>query len=45
MSAALQGMGLKAVLDKPYLYIHPTKPIFIFFYIDNILIIRHLSYY
>ena len=45
MSAALQSMGLKAVLDKPCLYIHPTEPIFIFFYINNILIIRHPSYY
>ena len=45
MSAALQSMGLKAVPDKLYLYIYPTKPIFIFFYVNNILIIRHLSYY
>ena len=40
----LQSIGLKAVPDKLYLYIYPTKPIFIFFYINNILIIRHLSY-
>ena len=45
MSAALQNMGLKAVLDKPYLYIYPTEPIFVFFYVNNILIIRYLSYY
>ena len=44
MSTALQSMGLKAVLDKPYLYVYPTKPIFVFFYINDILIIRHLSY-
>jgi hypothetical protein len=44
MSAALQSIGLKAVLDKPCLYIYPTKPIFIFFYINDILIIRYPSY-
>jgi hypothetical protein len=38
-------MGLKAIPDEPYLYVHPTKPIFVFFYINNILIIGHLSYY
>jgi len=43
MSAALRSMGLKAVPDKPYLYIHPTEPIFVFFYVDDILIIGHLS--
>jgi len=43
MSAALQSIGLKAVPDKPYLYIHPIKPIFVFFYVDNILIIGHPS--
>ncbi len=36
-------MGLKAIPDKLYLYIHPTKPIFVFFYINNILIIKHPS--
>ena len=41
MSAALQSMGLKTVLDKLCLYIYPIKPIFIFFYINNILVIRH----
>jgi hypothetical protein len=45
MSAALQSMGLKMVLDKLCLYIYPTKPIFIFFYINDILIIGYLSYY
>jgi len=45
MSAALQSMGLKAIPDKPYLYIHPIEPIFIFFYVDDILIIGHLSCY
>ena len=45
MSTTLQSIGLKAVLDKLYLYIYPTKPIFIFFYINNILIISYLSYY
>jgi len=45
MSAALQSMGLKAVLDELCLYIYPTKPIFIFFYVNNILVIKHLSYY
>ena len=43
MSAVLQSMGLKAILDKLCLYIHPTEPIFVFFYVDDILIIRHLS--
>ena len=38
-------MGLKAVPDKPYLYVYFTKPIFVFFYVNNILIIKHLSYY
>ena len=45
MSTTLQSIGLKAVLDKLYLYIYPTEPIFIFFYINNILIIKCLSYY
>jgi len=44
MSTALQSIGLKAVLDKPYLYIYPTKPIFVFFYINDILVIGYLSY-
>jgi len=43
MSATLQSMGLKAVLDKLYLYIYPTKPIFVFFYVNNILIVGHPS--
>ena len=45
MSAALQSMGLKTVPNKPYFYIHSTEPIFVFFYVDEILIIKHLSYY
>jgi len=45
MSAALQSIGLKVVPNKPCLYVHPTKPIFIFFYVDDILIIGHLSCY
>ena len=45
MSAALQSMGLKAVLDELCLYIYPTEPIFVFFYVDDILIIGYLSYY
>ena len=44
MSATLRSIGLKAILDKLYLYVHPTEPIFIFFYINDILIIGHLSY-
>ena len=45
MSAALRSMGLKAVPDKLYLYIHPIEPIFVFFYVDDILIIGYLSCY
>jgi len=45
MSATLQSIGLKAVPNKLCLYIHPTKPIFVFFYVNDILIIGHPSCY
>jgi hypothetical protein len=34
--AALQNMGLKAIPNELCFYIHPTKPIFIFFFISMI---------
>ena len=44
MSTTLQSIGLKAVPDKLCLYVHPTEPIFIFFYVNDILIIGYPSY-
>jgi hypothetical protein len=34
-------MGLRLVPDEQYLYVHLDKLIFIFFYVDDILIISH----
>ena len=36
--ATLRRLGLIPVPDKPYLFVHPTKPILIFFYVDDILL-------
>lgn len=39
LSGTLRRLGLKPVPDEPCLFIHPTKLIMIFFYVDDILII------
>ena len=41
ISATLRAMGLQPVPDEQCLYVHPSKPIFVFFYVDDILIIGH----
>jgi hypothetical protein len=38
ISATLHRLGLKPVPDEPCLFVHPTKPIMIFFYVDDILL-------
>ncbi|RMD39157.1 hypothetical protein DV735_g5972, partial [Chaetothyriales sp. CBS 134920] len=39
LSAVLRSFGLTPVPDKPCLFVHPEKLIFVFFYVDDILII------
>jgi hypothetical protein len=43
LSTTLKELGLIPVPDEQCLYIHPNKPILVFFYVDDILIIGHLS--
>lgn len=38
ISATLRRLGLIPVPDEPCLFVHPTKPILIFFYVDDILL-------
>lgn len=41
MSGALKALSLVPVPDEPCLFVHPTKPVFVFFYVDDILIVSH----
>lgn len=38
ISATLRRLGLIPVPDEPCLFVHPTRPIMIFFYVDDILL-------
>jgi hypothetical protein len=41
ISAALKHMGYQPVPDEPCLFVHPIKLLFVFFYVDDILVIGH----
>ena len=45
ISATLRRLGLIPVPDEPCLFVHPTKPILIFFYINNIFFIAIKPHY
>ena len=43
MTATLKAIGLAPVPDEPCLFVHPNKPVFVFFYVDDILVISHTT--